>query len=343
MWLQVRKYWPIYLVSLGAVAVVSIALATVGVPLRPLSSALNNLLLFAGAWLPITAVLAGYDIAAKRPHSPIAHLRDFFFTPEYLVRQISFLPIVICLALFMINFSAMKSAIPLFNPYSWDETFIAWDRAIFFGYDAWQVLQPALNYPIITAAIAANYHLWILLIYAGSVYMGAHQHDDELRVRYFVSYFLCWSVIGVVLAIAFASVGPCFAEPLLGNRTFVSLMDYLEAANGEYPIMVLDVQQQLLAWQASGDFGLGRGISAMPSMHVSLAVLFWLAMRQISRGAGWFFGGFAWLIFIGSIHTGYHYAVDGILAAVVTWVIWWLVGRFTRRLFDEAQPSLEAA
>ena len=321
------RYWPIYLVSLGSVALGAIALASVNVPLRPFMAALFNLFLFTGAWLPLTAILVGWELVKARPASPFAHLRENYFTRAFWKRQLHFLPIVACVALFMINFSAMKSAIPLFNPFSWDPAFIAWDRTLFFGTDPWRVIHPILGYPIVSAATAGIYHLWILLIYAGCIYMGAHQPNDALRIRYFVSYFLCWSLIGVVLAITFSSVGPVFMEPLFGDPTFAPLMNYLESANEEYPVLVLAVQQQLLEWHATGQYGLGRGISAMPSMHVSLAVLFWLGMRQVSKGAGRFFGVFAILIFIGSIHTGYHYAVDGIIAAIVTWAIWWLVGR----------------
>lgn len=321
------RYWPIYLVSLCAVAIGAIAQNSVDVPLRPFAAAYYNLVLFLGAWLPLTAILAGWEIVTNRPDSPFAHLREHFFTREYWKRQLHFLPIVACISLFMINFSAMKSAIPLFNTYEWDEAFIAWDRMIFFGQDPWRLLQPFLGYPIVSSMMSGLYHLWILLIYAGCIYMGAHQPNDMLRLRYFVSYFLCWSVIGVVMAIWLASVGPVFMEPLFGDTTFAPLMRYLEAANEEYPVLVLAVQQQLLFWHATGDFGLGRGISAMPSMHVSLAVLFWLGMRDLSRVAGWIFGIYAWIIFIGSIHTGYHYAVDGIIAAAVTWAIWWGVGR----------------
>lgn len=304
-----------------------LALWGAGVPFNPIRSTLFNLFLFFGAWLPLVAILAGVAVFRERPPSPFAYLRTQFFTRAYLLRQLRMIPILVTLALFMNVFSAMKSAIPLFNPFSWDEAFIRWDYLLGFGNDPWQLIQPLVGYPIVSSALSGLYHLWILLIYAGSVYMAAHQPDEALRLRYFVSYFLCWSVIGVVLAIGFSSVGPVFMEPLFGNDRFEPLMDYLRAADGEYPIFVLPVQQQLLDWHATGDFGLGRGISAMPSMHISLAVLFWLAMRRLSDAAGWLFGGYAWIIFIASIHTAYHYAVDGIVAAAVTWLIWWLVGR----------------
>ena len=131
------------------------------------------------------------------------------------------------------------------------------------------------------------------------------------------------------MAIAFASVGPCFMEPLLGDDTFADQMVYLHEAGERYPVLVLEVQQILLDWHAIGQHGIGRGITAMPSMHVALATIFWLATRRIYRWAGWFFFVFLAVIFVGSIHLAYHYAVDGIVAFVGAILIWIVAGRLT--------------
>src|SRR5690606_7033194 len=117
------------------------------------------------------------------------------------------------------------------------------------------------------------YHLWILPIYAGGVWFCFFVDNRELRSRYLFAYFACWTLIGVVMATALASVGPCFLAPILGDTRFAEQMEYLRQADTHFPIMVLQVQDQLIAWHQSGNEGLGRGISAMPSMHVSLAFL----------------------------------------------------------------------
>lgn len=138
-----------------------------------------------------------------------------------------------------------------------------------------------------------------------------------------------------------SSVGPCFVEPLLGNRHYAEQMAYLHQANETFPVMVLAVQQQLLDWQAQDMHGLGRGISAMPSMHVSLAFLFFLAIRQVSRRAGHFFFAFLIVIMVGSVHLGYHYAVDGYVSIITTAIIWWVCGRLVRAKSNERimQPA----
>jgi membrane-associated phospholipid phosphatase len=230
------------------------------------------------------------------------------------------------LTVMMPLFSGIKGAIPLFNAYSWDQTFIDLDRSIH-GTDAWLLLQPVLGYPIVTSILSQLYHLWILLIYLGGVWFAIYCPDTAIRRRFFFAYILMWSIGGVAMAIGFASVGPCFTERMLGIDTFTAQMDYLRTANQSYPVTVLVVQDELLRLYNAGDYGLGRGITAMPSMHVGLACLFWLAMRQIDRRLGWAFFAFFLIIMLGSVHLGYHYAVDGYASIALVAGLWWLGGK----------------
>ena len=84
----------------------------------------------------------------------------------------------------------------------------------------------------------------------------------------------------------------------------------------------------------------------MPSMHLAstfCCVLLGLATR---RWLGAVFGVFALLILVGSVHLGWHYAVDGYVAIIATCAIWravgWLLDRaiVTRLLWGEGRwPS----
>ena len=310
--------------------VCAMALLHVGIPpLRP-GSYLANLLNYVAAWVFLFSGHFLYRLAKHRPKSPISYALNVELGPEYRRAVRRAVPIIIGLVVFMPMFSAMKSAIPLFQAYAWDEFLISADRQIH-GTDPWRLLQPILGYPIITSAISLAYHMWILLIYVGGLYFALYVKDQELRRQYFASYFAIWTLIGIALATSFASVGPCFVGPLLGMDTFDEQMAYLNAANNELPVFVLDVQQKLLNWHFSGSHGLGRGITAMPSMHVALAFLFFLAMRKISAWAGWVFGLFFLIVLIGSVHLAYHYAIDGYVSILVTAVIWKIAGLWKSR------------
>ena len=288
-----------------------------------------NFLLYLSTLVFFASFGVGRILWRDRPDRPLGHLRDLALQKGWDRNLIRGLPMLFALVVFMPAFSAMKSAIPLFHAYTWDHVWIAADRSLH-GTDPWRLLQPVLGYPAVTALVAAAYHVWILLIYAGGVYFCFFQKDAALRAQYFAGYFAIWVVIGVVMATALASVGPAFAGPLLGDHHYDQQMAYLRAANEHFPIMVLKVQDELLASYQSADHGLGRGITAMPSMHVAMAFLFFLSMRRVSGLAGAIFGAFAAIVMLGSVHLAYHYAVDGYVSIVVTWIIWVAAGYLTR-------------
>jgi membrane-associated phospholipid phosphatase len=75
----------------------------------------------------------------------------------------------------------------------------------------------------------------------------------------------------------------------------------------------------------------GSGISAMPSLHVATSLSFAILGWKTSRLVGVLLGMFAAIILIGSVHLGWHYAVDGYLSIALTGLIWWAVGRWLRQ------------
>jgi len=282
--------------------------------------------LFLLSVIAVVCIDAGIVLARYRPASPSAFLGVRYTTPELRTATLASLPMLAVCTVLLPYFSKMKAAIPLFNDYTWDATFIAWDRAIFFGQDAWEVMQPVLGYPIVTATLALLYHLWLLLLYPGVLWFAFARMDQTVRRRFFLTYVLSWTVVGGAMATAFASVGPCFVGPLLGDRTFDAQMAYLNSANAEVPVMTLRVQQMLLDWFYADANGLGSGITAMPSMHVAIAFLFWLAMRQAAPRAAAWFGLFFAITWVSSVHLAYHYAVDGLVSVIAVTLLWQLSG-----------------
>jgi hypothetical protein len=265
-----------------------------------------------------------------KPESPIKFTFDQPHAKLQLRRILKSAPILVILSAVLPTFSAMKSQIGSIFPYSWDTVFLNADLYIH-GTDPWRILQPILGFPFATWTIGWFYHLWVLLLYVGTPLLCIYFRTHPVFRQFICSYLLCWALIGSVFANIFASVGPCFLEEFTGNPHYRPLMDYLHGVDRQYPLMFLDVQQSLLGWQRDGDTNLGRGISAMPSMHVSIALLFALTISRISRLWGYAFWAFFGIIFIGSIHTGYHYAVDGYTSILMTLSIWWLAGRFFGR------------
>ena len=63
----------------------------------------------------------------------------------------------------------------------------------------------------------------------------------------------------------------------------------------------------------------------MPSMHVAAATIFVLA----AKGRGWTLAAllFWFATYIGSVHFGYHYALDGLVGAIFAILCWLLTTR----------------
>jgi hypothetical protein len=311
---------PVFAISLLLFTICIGILLRVGLPF-PLSVIGANMGLYPTGLALVLAADAVVSLARKRPASPLAFLARRYSDPAFLARALARLPLFLVLAILLPLFAMMKPLIPLFQPYSWDITIMGWDRAIF-GTDAWILLQPALGHPIISAIMAGFYHGWFLLVYPGSLFVLFARGADMIRRRYYLALVLTWLITGFVLAIAFSSVGPCFLQPIFGDATFAKQMAYLQAANQHYPILVLNVQDMLLSNYLAEGPGHGIGISAMPSMHVAMAFLFYLAMQHVSRIASRFFLGFTMVIWIASVHLAYHYALDGAFAIIATLAIW---------------------
>ncbi len=312
---------PILIIGAALMAVCLALLAAHGI-----NPGIGGIIANSQIFFMFVVVLACWDAARElfrhRPDSPVGHLKARYSTPRFKRTVAAGLPMLAVAIILLPYFSKMKSAIPLFNDYTWDRAFIEWDRAIFFGNDAWQILQPVLGYPIVTAFLALLYQLWFLLLYPGVMFFAFARVDSTVRRQFFLTYVLSWTVIGGAMATWLASVGPCFVGPMLGNPTFDDQMAYLNAANEQVPIMVLPVQEMLLEWYGKAENGLGSGITAMPSMHCAIAFLYWIAMRRVSRNAGIFFGVFFAITWVSSVHLAYHYAVDGMISLLAVAALW---------------------
>ena len=83
------------------------------------------------------------------------------------------------------------------------------------------------------------------------------------------------------------------------------------------------------------------GIAAAPSLHIGVAVLQALMAWKISPLLGRILTVYAVIILIGSVHLGWHYAVDGYMAIIFAILIWLGVGRLLdiHPLFGRAESS----
>lgn len=288
----------------------------------------------------VTAVIVAvgyfFVLAARREPRPLLcywnKIQGMFASRD---RVISGFILLTGLSVFISSFSTMKGLIPLIHPFEYDRVFHDIDFWLAGGHEPWLIAHSILSSPYFTLVINYSYKIWFFLLWGILSYFILAKSSFE-RTRYLISWILCWTVLGMVVAMALSSAGPAFTIKLdPSNRDYVELMSLLKQqdiwleAHNLTGVMALKTQDDL--WQAYsvGTEMLGSGISAMPSMHVSMAVLMMLAMSQINKALGAIFGLFACIIFVGSFFLGWHFMIDGLVSGVLTVLIWLVSGRIS--------------
>ena len=241
------------------------------------------------------------------------------------------LPVLLLFPFFGSAFAYFRILLPNIQPWHWDVRLAEIDRALHGGMNPWEILHPLLSNPYITAAINGVYHLWFLLMFGMFLWQSGSLTRPHTRMQFFLTFILIWAILGNFLAIVLSSAGPVYYARVTGLESpFQPLMDYLHAANQVVPVMALDVQEQLWSSYVKNGLATLGGITAMPSMHIATSLSFALVGYAHNRKLGHLLMLFTFIVQIGSVHLGWHYAIDGYVAAIGTLVIWWCVGRFLR-------------
>lgn len=219
---------------------------------------------------------------------------------------------IVGIQLFMIgssSFSALKAAMPKTVPFWLDEPLANAEHALF-GVHPWEISHALLGWA--TPAIEYLYCTFFPAQIIAAI-MLLFSRPSAFKSQALVSLFLIWFIIGVGGAYAFSSAGPIFYDRLFGGDTF-SRLDLSGA-----PITT-ELGNILWLAHAADVPVMANGISAMPSMHVALT--FWFAMlfhRTRFAPLAWTYFALVWLA---SVHLGWHYVADGLIGAAGALMAW---------------------
>ena len=140
--------------------------------------------------------------------------------------------------------------------------------------------------------------------------------ESPVKSRALLAYFLLMAMVATGQYVL-PSAGPIlYAQMGFGDRfAALPLKPWVEAA-------------KTYLWQAylEGGGRIGTGISAMPSLHVAIAL--WIALVVWAYRPRLFLLAFFYfvLILVGSVLLGWHYAVDGFAAIAISLLAWHLAG-----------------
>ncbi|MCP4810834.1 MAG: inositol phosphorylceramide synthase [Proteobacteria bacterium] len=253
-------------------------------------------------------------------------------------RLVRFAIVYALLPFFFSTFGALKFAIPRIRPFDRDELFHAWDIALHGG-PPFEYTVAVLGSVHATVFINVLYNLWIFLLFSIVIWQ-AFTLERRIRMQFLISFVLTWMIGGTLMAMWLSSVGPCYWGPLLGDpNPYAPLMHHLHAVHADTHLWAIDVQEQLWAAYSAQSIETVAGISAMPSMHVATSTLFALLGWARHRVLGVALTVFALCILVGSVHLGWHYAVDGYIGAAIAAAIWFGVGAVQRLLPGQGEET----
>jgi hypothetical protein len=189
-------------------------------------------------------------------------------------------------------------------------------------------MDAVFAWPEFTIFLDRVYYLWFPVVIL-TVTWFAWTPTSPIRSRFFITYFVSWILLGIGLATATSSAGPCYYRYVVpGPDPYSGLMEYLRHTSQQtYELTALRVQDYLWTGYFTGEYPI-EGIAAMPSMHVAMVVLFSIAGFHVHRFLGYAYLLFLTLILAGSVHLGWHYAVDGYVSIFLVAGIWYLTGWF---------------
>lgn len=280
------------------------------------------------AWMAIPAAMVGTGLWSLRSPTPLktwwAMLRQVT-KPE----PLSGLLLFASLAFFVGVFVSVKTMLPDMTPFFADRMLADLDRTLH-GQAPWRYTTAFMPARFMPALEAIYFGAWNLLLPGSVLAVLLAPKLRQVRGRYLWTFLLTWVLLGNVLAGMLMSAGPVYYQLVTGETRFAGLVDYL----GRY--------SAAQAWRAFLWRGLpmgdGTGISAFPSMHLANATLFVLLAAQINRPLTWAATTFLAIILFGSVHLGWHYAVDGYASILATVAIWQVVGFVSRRFTKPPVP-----
>jgi len=218
----------------------------------------------------------------------------------------------VLLAIGSAAFGSLKAGIPQVIPFWFDRPESTFEDWLFGGHPA-VLIDPRVPWILpfldrIYATFVGTHMLAVLGVLASK--------PSLQKSRSIVALSLAWLLIGVIAAYLCSSVGPIYYDRVYGGHKYAELTEILR----QYAPITTFTANALWAIQQTHVATIANGISAFPSMHVTLTC--WLALvlsRTRFAALGW---AYLFVIWTGSILLGWHWGLGGIAGGLAMLALW---------------------
>jgi hypothetical protein len=239
--------------------------------------------------------------------------------PRQVSRLVAGTMLMMAMIPFRALFNVVKVTIPHDGGFAYDRLFADVDKALHFGIDPFRLVHAFGENAWVLRAIELNYNnVWFLITFGALYAVVVSRRFASIRIRFVTCFVLAWAVNGTLLAVLGSSAGPAFYGLVTGDfARFADLLDLVDATRGQ-PGSAADFHDYLWDMHVHRISGVGSGISAFPSVHVTIITMLALFIsEQMNRRwaiAAW---GYVGLTVASSVYLGWHYAIDGYVAIAV--------------------------
>jgi len=228
----------------------------------------------------------------------------------------------------------LKVSVPLLRTDIFDFELWRLDRFLHFGVSPTVLAIELVAGTPLAWWVDRYYGYWLYVVPLWTAYVYAWTRDDARR-NFAFGASLMW-IAGAWIYYAVPAVGPCYWSPDI----VAPIQEQMPLAAGTQ----WNLWQQYRGMLESRGgvlrvFSPALGVAALPSLHVAAFVYFTLWSRRYARRwyRPWIVA--SALVFFGSLATGWHYAIDGYVGALLAW----LAFRAAERLEPAARATAGGA
>ena len=230
---------------------------------------------------------------------------------------------VVTIGLLASIYSWGKLMVPLFNPAVFDRQLQDLTVFMHFGVDPnWFLVTIFSATPMAERFLDFVYGLYLPFVFLSTAWYLTSP-ESAARHRYLRGFVLLWSS-GLALYWLVPALGPVFVFEDLARAVSVH---YPLAASSQF-MLITNYQKvlEVLRGTPVPVFPL-FGVAAMPSLHCALPTFVYLFSVERSEWTRYVILPFLMFMFVGSVVTGWHYAVDSYVGVALGWLCWLAVRR----------------